>query len=72
MHLGGLIEFVRNHTEILDAQQSFYDAVLYLTQTLDRYEHQQNAILRVLAESNNGILCHTLFTPSQIEADREA
>lgn len=58
---------IQSLQDLIEAEQSLNDALLYLTQIINEYERQQYAIIRIVADSHRDLINHGVLTFQQLE-----
>lgn len=66
-HFSVLTNQIQSLQDLVEAEQTLNDAILYLTQIVNEYERQQNAIIEVISDSHRDHVNHGLLTIKQIE-----
>lgn len=66
-HFDVLTAQVQSLQDLVEAEQSLNDALLYLTQIINEYERQQTAIIQVVSDSRRDLINHNVLTFQQIE-----
>lgn len=74
-HINMLMDMMRKNQDLVEAEQSFNDALLYISHVITECEQQLDAIWEVTAnlggDSAHAHINHALITPSQIKKQAE-